>query len=733
MNSRIITGLLGMVLAAGCTGIKSHETANQNSPAAAVYDVPRLDKIVIDGKSDDWGDKGFRVDTLIATDGTLRPASDQDASFRLAWNNEGLLVLITLGDNIWIEAAQDDMLWQRDSVEMFLRGPNPSRDICQWVIAPGMASDHPELRSHFYDFRKDEQLRKLPSVIQTARTRTDKGCIIEALLPWAALDIKPQIGAEAAFQLWVNDSDDRLEGPAYQPSWFPELGAGFFPERMCRIRLAETPSAPVTARAAGSYNLERLQTRIGVVAASGKTVTVSEGGKVLSSTKLAADGRRVQSAITLPLPPIGSTYSPLSVEIDGQAVGEVCLADVRPMRQDLADRLPLIFRPCVFDQQKFPPLEFENPLLAEGLIGPYAFKVRFFDGMFQEVAMAEKTGRYGAIVEIQPASGSPSRRFITLFHSKDPINWRDMKVDGSLILPLQLGIKPEVIVRQLPAINQFLSRKVIDSTLRDADASILLAGLYHADAGAPAVDRTSPYRDNERWWYALKKKTGTMQQYQYAVHVPAEAKNDAARKFPAILILHGSGERGTDLSMVMKNVPYQLAEKRTDFPFIVIAPLCPMREWWKPESVKYLVDEVMAKYPIDPDRLYLTGLSMGGFGSWAVAIEYPDLFAAVVPICGGGDTADIERIKNIPIWIFHGDKDGAVPVKLSDEIFDALKKIGGRVRYSRYPGVDHGSWGPAYNTEDLYKWLLQQKRGQPQQAPATPESAPDTNPPPKIP
>ena len=122
-----------------------------------------------------------------------------------------------------------------------------------------------------------------------------------------------------------------------------------------------------------------------------------------------------------------------------------------------------------------------------------------------------------------------------------------------------------------------------------------------------------------------------------------------------------------------------------------------------------------AKYPIDPDRVYLTGLSMGGFGSWMLAMEHPGRFAAAVPICGGGDPRDVARIKDLPIWVFHGGKDPTVPLARSEAMVDALRKIGGRVKLTVYPDAGHDSWTATYENEDLYAWLLQQRRGQPQQ------------------
>ena len=117
------------------------------------------------------------------------------------------------------------------------------------------------------------------------------------------------------------------------------------------------------------------------------------------------------------------------------------------------------------------------------------------------------------------------------------------------------------------------------------------------------------------------------------------------------------------------------------------------------------------EYSIDPQRIYLTGLSMGGYGTWDLLARKPDLFAAGVPVCGGGDESTAEQIANIPIWVFHGDLDSAVPVSRSRTMVEALKKAGGHPKYSEYPGVEHNSWDKAYADPELMKWLFAQKRG----------------------
>jgi predicted peptidase len=134
--------------------------------------------------------------------------------------------------------------------------------------------------------------------------------------------------------------------------------------------------------------------------------------------------------------------------------------------------------------------------------------------------------------------------------------------------------------------------------------------------------------------------------------------------------------------------------------------------WWKPDEVMALTDEIIAKYKVDPDRVYLTGLSMGGLGTWETAVEYPDRFAAIAPVCGWGNPFRAPELKNVPVWAFHGVRDPAVPIAMHEQMVSVLKQVGGDVRFTRYPQAEHDAWTPTYDNRELYAWFLQHKRGE---------------------
>ena len=176
-----------------------------------------------------------------------------------------------------------------------------------------------------------------------------------------------------------------------------------------------------------------------------------------------------------------------------------------------------------------------------------------------------------------------------------------------------------------------------------------------------------------------------------------------------MLFLHGAGERGENLQQVKKHGPFsKLKELKSDC--ILVAPQCPKGEGWEPIALAKLLDEVESKYAIDPSRVYVTGLSMGGYGTWALAGLQPERFAVIAPICGGGNPADAAKLSKVPIWAFHGDADKAVLLEKGQAMVDAVKAAGGTPRFTIYPGVGHDSWTQTYNDPEFYSWLFAQKR-----------------------
>lgn len=220
--------------------------------------------------------------------------------------------------------------------------------------------------------------------------------------------------------------------------------------------------------------------------------------------------------------------------------------------------------------------------------------------------------------------------------------------------------------------------------------------------------------------------------YKYEVFVP-DNWNKGSR-WPVILFMHGFGEEGSDgLLQTQEGLPAAIRNHVDRFPFVVVMPQCRKNDWWltsamEAQALKAL-DRTMREFKGDPQRVYLTGLSMGGFATWALAAKYPKTFAAIVPVCGGIHptlrleiqnyravedspdpyTATAAKIGKTPVWIFHGADDDTVPVEESRKMAEALRAAGGDVRYTEYPGIKHNSWDKAYATPELTPWLLDHK------------------------
>ncbi len=219
---------------------------------------------------------------------------------------------------------------------------------------------------------------------------------------------------------------------------------------------------------------------------------------------------------------------------------------------------------------------------------------------------------------------------------------------------------------------------------------------------------------------------------RYLLFVPKDYKADG-RKWPLMLFLHGLGECSSDdLNKVKIHGPPKIVEGRPDFPFVLVSPQSPLPPGydpnqpaektpqqvnelvlraWKPDELIQLIDHVSSKLSIDPDRVYVTGLSMGGYGTWRLAATYPERFAAAVPICGGGDPVPMAAaLSRVPIWAFHGAKDTVVPLSESKNMLHYIRQAGGDVRLTIYPEAGHNAWEQTYNNQEVYDWLLAHRR-----------------------
>jgi predicted peptidase len=199
-------------------------------------------------------------------------------------------------------------------------------------------------------------------------------------------------------------------------------------------------------------------------------------------------------------------------------------------------------------------------------------------------------------------------------------------------------------------------------------------------------------------------------QYKYLSYTPGDYDQNKKRLWPLIIYLHGKSLCGNDLNRLKKyGIPYFI-DQGMQFKAIVVSPQCPKGKDWTSENwFESLFGEVCQRYHIDTTRIYLTGMSMGGFGAWDLAIKYPNRFAAVVPLCGGGKPQNVCVIRNVPIWVFHGDRDKQVPIARSAEMVEALKRCGGSPKFTVLKGQGHDIHR-IYENETIYRWMYMQQK-----------------------
>jgi predicted peptidase len=247
-------------------------------------------------------------------------------------------------------------------------------------------------------------------------------------------------------------------------------------------------------------------------------------------------------------------------------------------------------------------------------------------------------------------------------------------------------------------------------------AALLALELSFGALAQPAPGPTEQMQTSKR----LRVEKTQNIDLNYLLFLPKGCDAKSGKKWPLMLFLHGAGERGADIWKVAVHGPPKYVATHPDFPFILVSPQCPDGQIWSEQNLLTLLEAVTSQQPVDPGRVYLTGLSMGGYGTWRLGLTHPDKFAAIVPICGGGELITVllasgeksEALKSLGVWAFHGGKDPVVPAEESERMVNLLKRVGvSDVKLTIYPEAGHDSWTETYNKPELYEWLLKHQRG----------------------
>jgi predicted peptidase len=206
----------------------------------------------------------------------------------------------------------------------------------------------------------------------------------------------------------------------------------------------------------------------------------------------------------------------------------------------------------------------------------------------------------------------------------------------------------------------------------------------------------------------MQKEISSDITYNYLLHLPRDYA--VLEKWPAIIYLHGIGGKGDYLEKLKAHGLPEMLDRRDDFPFIVISPQCPSNREWSLYALSALLRRVVEEYKIDDNRVYLTGIGEGAAAAWRWTAKEPEKFAALAPVCGPGNPYEVCKLRDVPVWTFHGARDRVVPISETQSVVLALKLCGGNVNFTVYPEVGHDSWSNAYNNPELYSWFLEHNR-----------------------
>ncbi len=627
------------------------------------------------------------------------------AQLAVAWTPDALLLQVHT-DDATPEASSVNP-WENDSVEVFLASSPGAADHLQLVCTPGRTADHSSPTWTIVGKNSTD-----PSVIapKVEAQKEGSGYRLTLTLPWANLKHVPQPGEVIGLQVNVNDAQG--DGKIAHRLWYPQSGTYADWTLVQPVRLAaqasEAQEAAAWSETKGIGETLHLSAPAEEV---GKPAELWLGAQKVGSILLTAGGPDgATGSIALPMEITARKGEQLIVTLEGHPLaGGVVLPDLMGQWNERLRALPLAAHNAIFDGATFPTIDFANKEVIEAAIGEYSLHTRFFDATWNEVTAPAAPGRYGAIVEFHGPAGLSFQRDLTLFKTAKPYASRSDPYRGTLQFPAAFGLPADLAAKEAWNSSYMLNDALSGQAQQDDEEAVLAAGMQDLATDPARWHGFYIWASGDAWWAELHKRLGENQDYAHLIYLPDGYDKDQ-RPWPLILFLHGSGERGTDPSILENWGPRGYIHQGHPLPFIVVSPQCPPHEWWNPARLARLLDQLSATYRVDPKRIYVTGLSMGGYGSFDLAATYPERIAAIAPLSGGENPALAERLKHMPAWIFHGATDDVVPTRYSVDLAQAMEQAGAPVKLTIYPGVGHGGWDVTYNNPRLYEWFLQNTR-----------------------
>jgi predicted esterase len=670
--------------------------------------LPRIDDVVVDGRGNDWEDRGLLVSRLADGSGDWLTKDGLSAGFLAGWDERGVLLFLTVRGGTGAESENEGALYQKSSVELFFsrnkyNGTTVEKeatpDVFQPMLSSGRDPRYRKLRYYIYDGRSDELKQKCPARIEATSVPSAQGYTMEVLLPWENLGLKPKPDMEFGLQVQVNDLDEK--GKRTQLLWNYKAGKGQCVRLAAGQRSEEQPFAVASDTVHFSERRIRVQ---GPASAEGQDVSVAApSGADYPKTRLQPAQGGSACELVFPLPPWGKETEPVTVHIDGQPVAWLEFADINKEREKVLRGAEISFDDDnVFCSDTFPSPTFDPPI-SDALIEPGSLSVRFFDAQRHEVRSAQRPGRYGALIEFRGKNGKPYQHTVTLFRSPRPLDGLFVPNGDVLALARAAGIPEKVALADRSMLEVVRDNPMPNWTRRIPARAEVLASMFQRPNGAPRVRAMIEERD---WWYALKRQLRTAETIQYLDLLPPDYDEGSCKKWPVVVFLHGSGGHSDKAARTEPIRTYW--EQKGGPPFILLQPLAPNGTVWVPSQVMEWLEQVLPWYRSDRGRIYLTGFSMGGIGTWNVACRAPRFFAAFAPAAGVGELASPSAVKGRPIWVFHGEQD-AMPIAPAQAWVEELKQLDPHadVKFTRLPKVDHTNTPQeVYKRADLYEWLL---------------------------
>lgn len=563
--------------------------------------IPKLENVKIDGALNDWNNNNaYEIGLLWPYSRSLCRYKDLNASAKVGWDEKGLVLLLNVFDDEFKESSDSSKLWLYDGVEFFLSKKPGDKNLCQWIVTPGMDSLHPHPRWSFVDHRKLTNIKNPDTVIEVARVKRDSSYSLEVRIPWNSMLIDLVSQKEIGFQMWVNDADTNESAAFYNASWFPGLRTAFQPNNMVRLNLDGRKNFDEILVSKEIYDFEKLQPQLYIWARPeyvGDTVKIVSGDEVIYKAIFGKDH-------------LGYSHTSIFLNVDDA------------IRANLQVKI---------HHYLSSPIIFKNINVLT--------RLRYMRENYKKVFSQYKLDTpWDSLHNVSPF----------ILRTRGTAAW----------------------------VSDFLADSKRVMSAGKFDLQQLTDAIDAIESAGKGVDYYNSCR-NSFWSYYYSSTDRSGQPFTIAL--PKDYDN--SKKYALDINLHGTtGRPFIDRTYICDSksiTAFPLGRGDVGYSrlgmYDVLEVISYLKRW----------------YSVDTNRIYLNGTSLGGFGTWYVGSIYPDQFAAISPISGGGPDNHLENVINTPVIVQHGSDDVLVPVGYSRFTADYLQKNNYTYLYKEYTGAGH--------------------------------------------